>query len=627
MTVTLYPHQQQAVSETIRYLRTHRFALIELAVGLGKSYIISTLASLSKAKRAVILQPAMELVKQNYEKLAETGLDCTMIDSAHKGDWSANYIYTTPQTLCKNLDKLEEPPVVLIDECLTGDTMIQTLDQEKRLDTICIGDIIMCATGPGKVVATSKKYTNKLYKVRLSDGRTIKGTGNHPVFTERGWTRLDNLEIRENIFSIQDMSRLWETIPSNRQQNKRIAVSQQKILQSVLLKERQSTTTHTHRQASNSKQDIEAQQVCKSWREWESSSKSSIRFTKNTWRKLGMRVCNKNWALSGREWLSNLLQGRHWKSSVENCNRNRWTQPSMSCEESNGQKENGFLTTARVESIQIEEQRVSIPVYNLQVSGHPSYFANGVLTHNCHMFWSGKMFNTIFRKWKNCKVVLLTATPYYNVQKTEYSGGYMWSVTKTHSIADELGIEPCVRLDREAGLKLGYGCTIRFHKLPIYMLKAEHIKDQATYQYMIDFHIDEVRKVVKNMENCIIYCDSIAQAELLQAKLGLPCECVFGSTPKKKRIELIDKLKSGVIKYVITVGCLKLGFDFPGLQNILLLANFNNECEAEQIIGRLNRGHGEKDVYYIGRLNNKKPVPGKTTKVRLMAVSDFRRKF
>lgn len=360
MTVTLYPHQQQAVNETVLYLQKHRFALIELAVGLGKSYIISTLASMSRVGRAVILQPAMELVKQNYEKLAETGLNCTMIDSAHKGDWSANYIYTTPQTLCKNLDKLKEPPILLIDEA--------------------------------------------------------------------------------------------------------------------------------------------------------------------------------------------------------------------------------------------------------------------------HMFYSGKMFNTIFNKWKNCKVVLLTATPYYNVQKTEYDNGYMWSVTTTHSIAEELGIEPCVRLDREAGLKLGYGCNIRFHKLAINMLKLEHIKDPATYGYMIQDHITSVRKTIETMDNCIVYCDSIAQAELLQSKLGLPCECVFGSTPKKKRIELIDKLKNGMIKYVITVGCLKLGFDFPGLQNILLLANFNNECEAEQIIGRLNRGHGTKDVFYIGRLNNKKPVPGKITKIKLMAVSDFRRR-
>lgn len=360
MTVTLYPHQQQAVNETVKYLRTHRYALIELAVGLGKSYIISTLASMSKSGRAVILQPAMELVKQNHEKLAETGLNCTMIDSAHKGDWKANYIYTTPQTLCKNLDKLEEPSVVLIDEA--------------------------------------------------------------------------------------------------------------------------------------------------------------------------------------------------------------------------------------------------------------------------HMFYSGKMFNTIFKAWKNCKVVLLTATPYYNETKTVYEGGYMYSVSTTRSIADELGIEPCVRLDRAAGLRLGYGCHINFHKVKMVYLKSEHFNDPATYWPMIQSQVQSVRNLVKNMDNCIIYCQNITQAEYLQKELGLPCECVFGKTPKKKRIELIDKLKNGVVRYVLTVGCLKLGFDFPGLKNILLLANFNNECEAEQIVGRLNRGHGEKDVYYIGRLNNNKPVPGKKVKTRLMAVSDFRRK-
>lgn len=619
----LYPHQQMAVDNVNRYLKSHRYALVELAVGLGKSYIISTLAL--QYKRAVILQPAMELVKQNHEKLDVAGLSSTMIDSAHKGDWSADYIYTTPQTLSKNMDKAIEPEIVLIDECLTGDTMVQTLDQEKRLDTICAGDIIMCATGPGKVVATSKKYTNKLYKVRLSDGRIIKGTGNHPVFTERGWVRLDNLEVRENIFSIQDMSSLWKKIPSNGQQNKRIAVSQQKILQSVLLKERQSTSTQPCRQARYIKQDFESQQVCESWRQWETSAKSSARLAKNSWRRLGVRIRNKDWALSGWKWLSDLLQGRYWKSSVENCNRNRWAQPSKSSKESNRQKENGFSTTAWVESIQIEEQRVPVPVYNLQVSGHPSYFANGVLTHNCHMFFNGKMFAEIFSRWRTCKVVMLTATPYYQVTHNAYSDGYMWSVSETHSIAETLNIAACACIDREYGLALGYGCPIQFNKIRVPMLKAEHLRDRVTYGSMIESHVRYVKDLIDTMDNCIIYCDSIAQAEMLSERLHIPC--VFGKTPKKQRLQIIDDLKSGKTKSLLTVGCLKLGFDFPELKNIILLSNFNNECEAEQVIGRLNRGKGTKFVWYAGRLNHNKPEPGRVTKVKLMALSDLPHKW
>ena len=67
-------------------------------------------------KRVVVLQPCIELVKQNHEKLSNAGLNTTMIDSAHKGSWSADYIYTTPQTLCKHLNEVDEPDLLIIDE-------------------------------------------------------------------------------------------------------------------------------------------------------------------------------------------------------------------------------------------------------------------------------------------------------------------------------------------------------------------------------------------------------------------------------------------------------------------------------------------------------------------------------
>ncbi|MDR2116296.1 MAG: hypothetical protein LBP87_07940 [Planctomycetaceae bacterium] len=39
----------------------------------------------------------------------------------------------------------------------------------------------------------------------------------------------------------------------------------------------------------------------------------------------------------------------------------------------------------KVMSVTVLRLSESVPVYNLQVSGHPSYFAGGVLVHNCHM--------------------------------------------------------------------------------------------------------------------------------------------------------------------------------------------------------------------------------------------------
>ena len=49
-------------------------------------------------------------------------------------------------------------------------------------------------------------------------------------------------------------------------------------------------------------------------------------------------------------------------------------------------------------------------VYNLHVSGHPSYFANGALAHNCHMALSPTWRKTLDR-YPNARYIGATATP------------------------------------------------------------------------------------------------------------------------------------------------------------------------------------------------------------------------
>ena len=73
----------------------------------------------------------------------------------------------------------------------------------------------------------------------------------------------------------------------------------------------------------------------------------------------------------------------------------------------------------------------------------------------------------------------------------------------------------------------------------------------------------------------------------------------------------------GRIPFLLTVGCLVRGFDRQDLENIILLTNFNNSCELEQVVGRLSRGTVPKACYYNRRINLKKPVVGETETVRI----------
>lgn len=568
-------------------------------------------------KRVVVLQPCLELVKQNHAKLDGAGMNTTMVDSLHgKKNLDADFVYTTPQTLAKNLDNIAEPDLLIIDECFTGDTMIHTPDGEVRIDSIKCGDNVLCASGIGKVVNVIKKTTNKLYKVRLNNGEIIKGTGNHPIFTERGWTRLDHLEKWENVFGVQDMPSLWEQVSTDGQSHKRGGVSTKEILQSILFSERQPSSRAKNCKTKRSRNESKTwqQEVLKSWRKWSAVASPSDRFMENPWRRLVLRICNKDRAQSmGWKWLSNLLQSRYRKSYFEDRNRDRWKKSSWCCWKNARQKENGFSTNTWVEDIQVEEQRMPVPVYNLQVSGHPSYFANGVLVHNCNMFYNGTLFNTIFKHWKKCKVVGFTATPYHYERKTIYKSGWMWSETTCHSIEEQYG-PAVINISRDDGYSMGYSPKITMTKIRITPIRSEHL-DNPVYKALVDRHLDEVAVLMDKINNAIIYCDSRSHAELLAKTFGYPT--VFGSTPKKQREQIVEQFTSGQIPFVFTVGCLTRGFDYQGLENIIILTPFHNPCEAEQVIGRLARGTCNKTCWYNQQLNTSKPVPGKVELVKV----------
>lgn len=347
--ITLRSYQKETIDRTLSRLQRTRFALAVLAVGAGKSWIMVDVAK--KYNRVVVLQPCLELVKQNHEKLANSGLNTTMIDSAHKGDWGADYIYTTPQTLCKNLHKCKEPDLVIIDEC--------------------------------------------------------------------------------------------------------------------------------------------------------------------------------------------------------------------------------------------------------------------------NVFYEGTMFDAIFKAWTNCKVFGLTATPHYYRRRSLYKGGWVYSQTTTVSIEEVFG-RAVVELDRKTLKSMGYGPDITITRTQIPICKSEHIDNPVVYKKILDSHLIGVNNLLKTLSNGIVFCDSRKHAEWLSSVFNIPT--IFGDTPKKKRIDLVERFNNGRIPFLLTVGCLVRGYDRQDLENIILLTNFNNASEFEQVLGRLNRGTCKKTCWYNGKINQRTPVEGEVELVKVRRI-------
>ena len=240
-----------------------------------------------------------------------------------------------------------------------------------------------------------------------------------------------------------------------------------------------------------------------------------------------------------------------------------------------------------------------------------------VIIDESNCFYEGTMFNTIFSRWKKCKIMALTATPYYYRRKAVYRSGWVWSQTTIVSIEEFFG-PAVINIDRDEGYALGYSPKIEIKKADIQYCNADHINNQIFYKNIVDKHIVGVNNLLKTLRNGIIFCDSIKHAALLSETFNIPT--VFGSTPKKRRADLIKRFNQGRIPFLLTVGCLVRGYDRQDLENIVLLSNFKNACEFEQVLGRLNRGTCSKTCWYNGVINTTKPEPGKVELVRIKRI-------
>lgn len=94
------------------------------------------------------------------------------------------------------------------DHCLTGDTLVDTVDGPKRIDEL-LGKTGRVFCTDGKEAKTAKfldvrktRERAKVYKLTLTNGRSVKATEDHPILTKRGWVQLKDLRTDDEIACI-----------------------------------------------------------------------------------------------------------------------------------------------------------------------------------------------------------------------------------------------------------------------------------------------------------------------------------------------------------------------------------------------------------------------------------------
>lgn len=92
--------------------------------------------------------------------------------------------------------------------CLIGDTWINTRNGAKQIKNLEIGDLVLTHKGNWKRVTNkqSRPSNNDIYKLQVVSRATpMFITGNHPVLTNYGWVRVDELDAKKHLIAVNEI--------------------------------------------------------------------------------------------------------------------------------------------------------------------------------------------------------------------------------------------------------------------------------------------------------------------------------------------------------------------------------------------------------------------------------------
>lgn len=612
--IELRHYQASAIHQLYEWFRANPTGnpIVSACVGAGKSVMIAQICKdaahgFDSPGRVLVVVPSKELAEQNLEKLVMLGTGLrigVMSASMGRKDFvhDKDVVIGTVGTLAKRADRLGFFDLCLIDECFVAGTMISTPEGFIPIEKIKKGDRVFNANGIGEVLETSKIYRVQLVEVRFSNGNGFIVTENHPVFTDTGWKRAGELAGGESLFSIEDLRALRGTVHTMDNQdggryckecNVRESLEQAKLLLSILREEAQEPDeqkSSAHKNEGDTEEDKAP--ADKERRKWSSFTNSAIGFVARSWRRLGIRS-GRYYENAKRVRLSTLLQTGYCKQGTKDRNRSGWTN-SLWGKGDDRFKEGTNFTKIRVESVSRIERDGAKPVFNLHVSGHPSYFANGALVHNCHLVRreDDGMYRELIRGLQRnnaaVRVIGWTGTP--------FRGNGVWLTEGETRLFTDIA----VRITMRDLLKLGFLSPLVVSKPSttitgdgVGMRNGDYIVSQLAQKLdrpeLTRRIAGEICDMGKDRKKWLVFCCTVEHAEHMAAELaalGVATAVVSAETPKARREEVIAKFRSGRIRAICNVAVLTTGFDVPEIDLIALVRNTKSPVLFTQICGR-----------------------------------------
>jgi len=622
---TLRAYQRRAIDDLYAWFeRNEGNPCLVLPTGAGKSHIVAALCKDALQQwpetRILMLTHVKELIEQNAEKMLQHWPTAPLgIYSASIGKRQIDSItFAGIQSVRTKADLLGHIDLVLVDECFVAGTKISTPSGNIDIDKVRCGDVVFNQCGMGIVEAVSCKSTAELYEVEFDNGQIVRCTGNHPFFTDCGWKAARNLESGSRLFGIKDMCSLWESVSSLDQEigvqrqnyfsDARASVEQANILLSQVCKE---ITPYSARCSSTqeNQQQIERNKAStySTWRERAIAAFTSVGITSRAGGGVDCGTSNQDLCGPFERNLSIRLQSRHCESEKNDCNRVGRGESYQPKSKESRQEKRSISCGPRVVRVSHIKSKSDALVFNLQVSGHPSYFADGVAVHNCHLINHQEQggYRTLLARLKEInpalRVVGLTATPY------RLGHGL---ITDKPALFDAL-LEP---VTIEQLIAQGYLSTLR-SKVTQAKLSVEGVHKrggeyiESELQAAVDTEplnqsvVDEVISRADGRKAWLFFCAGVAHAERVCEALqgrGIKAACVTGETPKRIREQMLTDFKSGALQALTNANVLTTGFDHSAIDLIAMLRPTMSPGLYVQMAGRgLRPSPGKTDCLVL----------------------------
>lgn len=597
----LRDYQSRAIAAVVAAARAgYRSILVVAPTGAGKTRLACELVSRSLRKRSRVLFVChrAELIKQTVSSFLEEGIQSGVI-----APWSPR---TQTLVQCASIQtmlargEVPDADMVILDECVAPGAIVG----DQRAEDVRIGDLVGTPFGKAPVTYVWKRPAPEtLVTIQTLSGRTLICTMFHPVWTTRGFVPAS--EVTDDDFVLPDtgaphdhalLSAVWRDVQrysAELQSAQRPLVtpgSLQGVPEGTIQED--SLGDHGNHQPDACKREnegaqsdadrccarihgedasIDRSQAVDPWRQREGIDEAASGSAHRVGPRMGGRArCSDGSEDKGK---TTALQARPCTPDADDCDRGRWPLAQCAITEGARRPQGCLASSERLDRVARVERRSSSAlgiryVYDFEVAGVHCYFADGILSHNCHHYVSAE-WGAIARQLRRALVVGLTATP-------ERSDGA--------PLGDLFQILIPVAQPREL---IASG-----HLVPTDVWSPPPMASGLMADPVEAFFDHPDTHANGRPKRTIVFGANVPHAQELAERFaarGLRTACVDGEMKWDDRIEAIERFSAGELDLLTNVYCLTEGLDVPAIEVIVLARGCGSQGTFIQMVGRGKR--------------------------------------